>query len=67
MQGRSEVQARSEVQFKVGDKAVYPTQGVAEVNFDFGRDQADDFALVAWRTLGEGMLLADMYEHGLEQ
>jgi hypothetical protein len=28
---------------------------------------ADDFALVAWRTLGEGMLLVDMYEHWLEQ
>src|SRR5262245_64374675 len=25
------MQARSEVQFKVGDKAVYPAQGVAEV------------------------------------
>ena len=28
---------------------------------------ADDFALVAWRTLGEGMLLVDLYEHCLEQ
>ena len=29
---------------------------------------AEDFALVAWRTLGEGMLLIDMYERaGLEQ
>jgi len=26
----------------------------------------DDFALVAWRTLGEGMLLIDMYERWLE-
>jgi len=26
---------------------------------------ADDFALVAWRTLGEGMLLIDMYEQWL--
>ena len=25
------MQARSEIQFKVGDKAVYPAQGVAEV------------------------------------
>jgi hypothetical protein len=25
---------------------------------------AEDFELVAWRTLGEGMLLIDMYEHG---
>jgi hypothetical protein len=24
---------------------------------------AEDFELVAWRTLGEGMLLMDMYEH----
>ena len=27
----------------------------------------EDFALVAWRTLGEGMLLIDMYERWLEQ
>jgi hypothetical protein len=27
----------------------------------------DDFELVAWRTLGEGMLLIDMYEHLREQ
>ena len=27
---------------------------------------AEDFALVAWRTLGEGMLLIDMYERWLE-
>src|SRR5215510_5567931 len=26
-----DMQARSEIQFKVGDKAVYPAQGVAEV------------------------------------
>ena len=25
------MQARTEIQFKVGDKAVYPAQGVAEV------------------------------------
>ena len=28
---------------------------------------AADFELVAWRTLGEGMLLIDMYEHWLQQ
>jgi len=28
---------------------------------------ADDFALVAWRTLGEGMLLIDMYEQWLQR
>jgi hypothetical protein len=28
---------------------------------------ADEFALVAWRTLGEGMLLIDMYEQWLER
>jgi hypothetical protein len=28
---------------------------------------AEDFALVAWRTLGEGMLLIDMYEQWLER
>jgi hypothetical protein len=28
---------------------------------------ADDFTLVAWRTLGEGMLLIDMYEQWLER
>ena len=27
----------------------------------------DDFALIAWRTLGEGMLLIDMYEHWLQR
>jgi hypothetical protein len=39
---------------------VHPWDGLLQVT-------ADDFALVAWRTLGEGMLLADMYEHWLEQ
>jgi hypothetical protein len=28
---------------------------------------ADDFALIAWRTLGEGMLLIDMYEQWLQR
>jgi hypothetical protein len=28
---------------------------------------AEDFELVAWRTLGEGMLLIDMYEHWVEE
>jgi hypothetical protein len=27
----------------------------------------DEFALVSWRTLGEGMLLIDMYEQWLER
>ena len=31
------------------------------------RVTADEFALVAWRTLGEGMLLIDMYEQWLER
>lgn len=28
---------------------------------------ADDFALVAWRTMGEGMLMVDMYEQWLRR
>jgi len=28
---------------------------------------ADDFSLIAWRTLGEGMLLIDMYEQWLQR
>ncbi|MBE7366100.1 hypothetical protein [Ramlibacter pallidus] len=28
---------------------------------------ADDFGLVAWRTMGEGMLLVDMYEQWLQR
>jgi hypothetical protein len=28
---------------------------------------AEDFELVAWRTLGEGMLLIDMYEHWVDE
>jgi hypothetical protein len=31
------------------------------------RLSAEDFALVAWRTLGEGTLLVDMYEQWLER
>ena len=31
------------------------------------RVSAEDFALVAWRTMGEGMLLIDMYEQWLER
>ena len=31
------------------------------------RVSADEFALVSWRTLGEGMLLIDMYEQWLER
>ena len=29
--------------------------------------RADEFALVAWRTLGEGMLMIDMYEQWLQR
>jgi hypothetical protein len=34
---------------------------------DAVRVTAEDFTLVAWRTLGEGMLLIDMYEQWLER
>jgi hypothetical protein len=34
---------------------------------DAVRVTSEDFALVAWRTLGEGMLLMDMYEQWLQQ
>jgi hypothetical protein len=34
---------------------------------DAVRVTAQDFTLVAWRTLGEGMLLIDMYEQWLER
>lgn len=31
------------------------------------RITAEDFELVAWRTLGEGLLLVDMYEHWMDR